>query len=499
MQRNLFLIVSYVLVFSLLGIGILQYLFINKQKELVEKQILYSVSNAMNEIEWELKKEELKKIISQLDTLKIIPNFKHKPSHHASLIDSLPNQSGVLSLLDTKSGYFQSGIFNNTENDIINKALVELSYLYLNQNFDTQPINKRFNPEIVQKIIKKVFKQKKIDFPFEFAVYHQGFETSVKSENFKNDPRKFLLIETPILNDNPEENEEYKLIIAIKKKNIFNNNILLFQILSYLFTAFLIISFLITIFNMMRQRHLNELKNDFINNITHEFKTPIATMNLAIDAIKSPAILNDPEKVKHYLKILKTENARMLDQVEKILFLAKLEQGKVIWNNQPVNIHEIIHEVLEHMKLIFQSKNATVRVDLKARKPYIYGDPVFIFDMLINLLDNAVKYSTDIIDISISTENKNAYLIIKISDKGVGMSKEVYENIFDKFYRKPTGDVHNIKGHGIGLTFVKQVVKKLKGDIKVKSEVGKGTTFTIEIPIMKEKNLKQNNHKNQIS
>jgi signal transduction histidine kinase len=485
MKRSSYLIVSYILVFSLLGIGILQYVFIENQKELLEKQMVYSIKNVLNEVQSQIKYNEIKKIA---------PHILNYSDSQAGILDQIIKSKKNKDTIPVNEGHALE--FDNTldpDGEILNEQnssnkpdvqKIELAYQYIKDYIPSKPISQRVDKKEVDSLIKRQLQKIDLNIPYEYAILDDGVPTLIQSEHFSLDRRNHLLIRYPLFDNENKNNGFYELAVSVKKSDIHRKDLLVFQILSYLFTAFLMLSFIITTYNMMRQRHLSELKNDFINNITHEFKTPIATIGLVIDSIKSPNIISDPEKIKHYLRILKEENQRMLSQVEKILFLSKLEQGKIIFDKQPVDMHEIIGEAINHMDLIFKSKNARVNLMLEAKHPYISGDSVFLFDMLINLLDNAVKYSKDFVDITIKTRNENGNLVIEISDKGVGMGKDVLDRVFEKFFRKPTGSIHNVKGHGIGLTFVKQVVDKHMGKISVKSVENQGTTFTIRFPVI---------------
>ena len=455
---------------------------------MLEQQILHSIKSSLSEVEMEIKMQEMSKLMPEMDSLgiKIQKQMTEKFSWTLTA-DTCEEHGTGSSLAGWHDLYDSLGIaeFRSMDkvvlDNLLYKLFIEYMYQSLRKILNSKSISERITVDELKKIIDEEFRKKNIDIPYEFAVYDNGSQTKIKTPGYKEDDNH-MIISYPLFGNNQGEHSKYELRVAVHKKDIYKDNVFLFQILSYVFTGFLLLSFLVTIYNMMRQRHLTELKNDFINNITHEFKTPIATMALAIDSIKSPNIINDPEKVKYYLKILKKENQRMLQQVEKILFLAKLEQGKIIWKNKLINVHDVIYEALNHLQLILKSKNAKVDLDLAAQNPYVNGDPIFLFDALINLLDNAIKYSQDKVEISIRTYNRKKHVVIEIADKGVGMSKDITGQIFEKFYRKPTGDIHNVPGHGIGLTFVKQVIDKMKGEIFVDSEVGKGTVFTIYIP-----------------
>jgi len=500
MKRTVILWVSYILVLSLLGIAVLQYYFIRNQKYALQNQFEYLVTNSLSDLDTEIKMIQLKNLLPEIDTLGIsmrsyfadlFPMLNETDSCEGESVIPRP-VADLDELLDSLEG-------KNTfhAHDTVYRKFydfwVEYSYQSFNKILEAKPLSERISIEDLKKITDDIFAQNNIHIPYEFAVFHNGSETNIKTRQFKTGD-DYLVVSHPLF-DAYSSHDKYEIKVAFRKKDLHKKNMFIFQLLSYVLTGLLLISFLVTIYNMMKQKHLSELKNDFINNITHEFKTPIATMALAIDSMKSPHIMHDPEKIKYYLKILKEENQRMLKQVEKILFLSKLEQGEVIWKKQLINVHDVIQEALNHLDLILKSKSAKVNLELNAQKPYVEGDPFFLFDAFVNLLDNAVKYSYDNVEITIKTFNKKNYIVIQIADKGVGMPRHVTAHIFEKFYRKPTGDVHNVAGHGIGLTFVKQVIKKMNGEIFVDSEVGKGTVFTIYLPLAEPEDAEAENKK----
>jgi two-component system phosphate regulon sensor histidine kinase PhoR len=221
--------------------------------------------------------------------------------------------------------------------------------------------------------------------------------------------------------------------------------------------------------------------------MTHEFKTPIATINLITDAMKSPKVINNEEQLKHYIGMLKQENKRMLSQVENVLSLAVLDKIDSKMEKHPVDVEEILEDAIQHISLIVQNKNGFVQTDFRANNSMIMGDEVLLTNVFVNILDNAVKYSKEIPEIIVSAYNDvNGKLIVEISDNGIGMSKSVQKKIFDKFYRETSGNIHNVKGHGLGLSYVQNVVRSLGGKIKVKSILNEGSTFFIVFPTIKE-------------
>ena len=253
-------------------------------------------------------------------------------------------------------------------------------------------------------------------------------------------------------------------------------------LMSLLFTAIILASFAYTISVILQQKKLSEMKNDFINNMTHEFKTPIATISLASDSIINPSVIGNPDKVKRFAHIISQENKRMHGQVEKVLQMALVERGRIKLNFTDVNIHQVIEQAVGNMALQVERKEGTISAHLNAEKYYIEGDLNHISNVINNLLDNANKYSPENPDITVSTVNKSNGIEITISDKGIGMTKEAKKRIFEKFYRVHTGNLHDVKGFGLGLAYVKAMVTAHKGSVDVKSELGKGSSFILLFP-----------------
>lgn len=251
---------------------------------------------------------------------------------------------------------------------------------------------------------------------------------------------------------------------------------------SILLTALILFCFAYTIFVIFRQKKVSEMKTDFINNMTHEFKTPIATISLAADSMTSPMVSASPDKIKRFAGIIKQENTRMLNQVEKVLQMARIDKRDLDLRLVDVDIHEIIRKTAEHVKLKLQSRKGSLSISLEANNPVVRGDHTHISNIMANLLDNAEKYSKDSPVIEIFTKNVSGGMEISIKDKGIGMSKEAQKHIFDKFYRVHTGNIHDVKGFGLGLSYVKALMNAHKGTVTVKSDLGKGSTFTLFFP-----------------
>jgi two-component system phosphate regulon sensor histidine kinase PhoR len=251
---------------------------------------------------------------------------------------------------------------------------------------------------------------------------------------------------------------------------------------SVLFTLIIITAFALTIFAMLRQKKLSEIKSDFINNMTHEFKTPLATISLAVDAIGNDKVMKQKEKIHYFSDIIKEENKRMLKQVETILQSALLDRQEIKLDLQEINAHEIIERSVQNLELQLKKHNGEIQLSLEATDPMLFADEVHFSNIISNLLDNALKYSKEDPLITIKTFNRKKSLVITIEDNGIGMSKETLARIFEKFYRAHTGNLHNVKGFGLGLAYVKAVVDAHKGKIKVESVLGKGSKFEMDFP-----------------
>ncbi|HXB94452.1 MAG TPA: HAMP domain-containing sensor histidine kinase, partial [Puia sp.] len=238
------------------------------------------------------------------------------------------------------------------------------------------------------------------------------------------------------------------------------------------FTLVIIAAFYVTVNALLRQKKLSEIKNDFINNMTHEFKTPLATISLAVDALRNEKVVHDREKSEYFTGIIKEENRRMNKQVETILQASLLDRQEQQLNLKQLHAHTIIREAMENFHLQLEGKGGRYELQLNARIDRIAADEVHFMNIITNLIDNAVKYSKDNLLIRIITHNTPRSLVIRIEDNGIGMSKETQRRIFEKFYRAHTGNLHNVKGFGLGLSYVRTIVEAHGGKIKVESMVG---------------------------
>ncbi len=363
--------------------------------------------------------------------------------------------------------------------DVLDNVAYEINYKEI---ASAMPLQERVSKQTIQKLLKRELEEYGVNTKFEFGVLSSGLATKVKSDKFVYDVNNTYSI--PIFSDN-EGNNKYQLLVSFpNKKKFILTDLIGITLLSIIFTLIIIIAYSSALNQLIRQRHISEIKSDFINNMTHEFKTPIATINLALDAIKNPKIIGDKEKVFKYLQMIKDENKRMHAQVENVLRISKLEKKELDISKESVNIQEVIEDAIEHVNLILEDRQGTIKKHFAAERTSVLLNEVHFINVIVNILENAIKYSPEIPKIDIFTENVKDYLIIKIKDNGIGMSKVAQKRIFEKFYREHTGDLHDVKGHGLGLAYVKKIIDDHNSQIYVESEKGKGSTFIIKIPLI---------------
>jgi len=363
-------------------------------------------------------------------------------------------------------------------------------------------IAQKFTAYEIEEKLRKAFRNQGLkELPFEFAVLvDDGFlnyEYQLKSndflEQFEDTINNFswqYVLQPPSGSDLEDlvPVQQMMLIIPNFKALVFKQ--MKWMIIgSVFFTLMIISAFTITVYALLRQKKLSEIKNDFINNMTHEFKTPLATISLAVDALRNNKVIEDKTRMEYFSGIIKEENKRMNKHVETILQAALMDRQEVQLSRAPVHVHELIRDVISNYTLQLQEIQGRIELDLNADNDLINGDEVHLRNLISNLVDNAVKYSKENLVLKISSYNNGKNLVLKFEDNGIGMSKETVRRIFEKFFRAHTGNLHNVKGFGLGLSYVKTIVDAHEGRIRVDSSIGKGSSFTLEFPYLKDKSL----------
>ncbi|HRH67226.1 MAG TPA: HAMP domain-containing sensor histidine kinase [Bacteroidia bacterium] len=361
-------------------------------------------------------------------------------------------------------------------NEVMHKMAVE----FAGQDDD---IRKRINPKNLDSLVNYELKNRGLDIDYNFGVLNgesNAFvltKNSDRNEDLVNSKFRTLLFPNDIV-----AKPDFLVLNFPNTIKYLLASMWLMLIGSSLFTLIILLGFAYTIHVIYRQKKLSDIKTDFINNMTHEFKTPIATISLAVDSIKDPRVVNNPEKMNYFTRIIREENKRMNAQVEHVLQMAQLEKGELNIRPEPVNVHDVIQKAVDLISLQVESKAGKIDCRLLAEIPLVTGDPIHLSNVIFNLLDNANKYSPQQPVILVETENLRDGLLIRVKDQGIGMTKETQKRIFEKFYRVPTGNIHDIKGFGLGLSYVKAIIEKHNGWIEVDSEPGQGSTFEVFLP-----------------
>lgn len=333
----------------------------------------------------------------------------------------------------------------------------------------------------IKPLVKNHLKEKGIDQPFELAILNDQNQL-IPIGTIQNQDRMTAGIQARLFPSDLLGKENTVLIHFPKKRLFILQQIWLPVLSSMLFIAIVIFCFIYAIKVIIKQKNLSEIKNDFINNMTHEFKTPIATVSLAVEALQDPDLVNQDTFRNRYIGIIKDENKRLGSQVEKVLQAATLDKKDFKLNMELLNVIDIIEAAKAHILLQVENKDGEIVLYTKLSDPYLEADGFHLAHILNNLLDNAIKYCDSKPMIRLNAWEDNGFIMISVKDNGIGMSKEAVRKIFDKFYRVPTGNVHDVKGFGLGLAYVKTMLEAHHGEIQVNSELGKGSTFTIKLP-----------------
>ena len=377
----------------------------------------------------------------------------------------------------------------------INTNLADSSELYgavkqIRSNRFMVDINEELQPYYLETLLKKSFYAQNINQDFVYGIYDCFTDSIVYGNLIKFS--KDSLYEPSSKNQEGITSENVTIkndghYFTVFFPNIRAEPIVPVKFISpwvYIGIIILLVAFffMYSLVIIFRQRKLSEVKNDFINNMTHELKTPISTISLS-----SEMLLQDSgtslEKVHKYAGIIYEENKRLEQQVERVLNVAKLDKNELVLNKEEFDLQELLGQLKENFEAFQSETSSSLNLNLSANSHILLADPVHLTNVLYNLMDNAVKYSEGDVQISISTKVSSPYIIIEFSDKGIGISKEHQKAIFDKFYRVPTGNIHNVKGFGLGLYYVKLIVEGHKGKISVKSTMGEGTIFTLKLPL----------------
>tara|TARA_R110000796_G_scaffold96719_1_gene202874 strand:+ start:273499 stop:275049 length:1551 start_codon:yes stop_codon:yes gene_type:complete len=500
---------------AMLGLIVFQFYWIKEVTKVNEERFTQNVQTALNEVTNKLARQNDTNFL-QTDVSQMMPNQPERMQQGDSLTNPFrpQNRRPMPSLNPNLITYdLQVDEINNKIDFNVNLGLMlQDFYSQTNPNLDQERIQleqqmksrlrsiqkdwaehlvgsnnlfSRVNPAELDTLLRREMRNRGIDLDYNYGIIERrtGKANLINSssvddlDNIKNSKLQANLFPTDL------QPKDYFLSVYFpSQKQFLLKQGLLPLSASGLLMFILIGCFTYAIVIILRQKRISEIKNDFINNMTHEFKTPIATVSLATEALQDADLRKNEGIVDRYIQVIRDENKRLGMQVEKVLQIASLDKKDFRLKFETADVHDIIEKALVNIDILVQKRQGSITSQLLASNPNIEADKVHLTNIIYNLLDNANKYSPEPPEIHIRTENISTGVIIKISDKGIGMGREDIDKIFEKFYRVSTGNIHDVKGFGLGLSYVKNIVEMHKGTISVKSDLGKGSTFKVYLP-----------------
>ena len=506
---------------SLIGIITVQVFWIGNAIEIREKQFSHDVNYALEKTNVRLSKKDFidftvqfkdffqtKKFAKQADFTKFVyeqintstnETFRFSSSGvyenttYKGLNIFSKNDSILISSVSSENEVYKvKKSTNNTELSKVNEVerftfynnLTKIDKITLEDTYHNKvkPIDTRLSNASIRDVLSSELSNLGIDIGYEFGVFSDGELTTIKSKKFRKTVGNTFV--APLFTSDRHKNDYNLQVTFPKKEHYVFSDIGIMLLLSVFFTIIIMLAFASSLYQMVKQKKIAIIKTDFINNMTHEFKTPIATINLALDAIKNPVIIDDNEKVMKYVAMIKEENKRMHAQVENVLRISKLEKKQVDMEKIAVDYFEILEDAISHTALLLEDKKGEMELHYSHNKSEGLGNEFHLTNVFVNILENAIKYSDGAPKIDVYIENTVKFLTIKIKDQGIGMGKSAQKQVFEKFYREQAGNVHDVKGHGLGLAYVKKIVDNHQGKIFVESVKGKGSTFTVVLPLV---------------
>ncbi len=522
MRKKMFILIVVLMSISLIGIIAVQLYWINNAVESKKAQFKNDIQkslgaaaeriNEREQAEFQKKienliakkgladKAELKSyLIQQIDTTtkeKITFGGTFLEENFKLPTDFLNNDSIIYKRVTGKKDFFKSSLIKNVDSYFPKLSEERYSFIKTYSDFDKlqavdllndvnrrKLIHERISNNELNRTIKEQLAKRNIRLDFKYGVYSiDGLATKLKSGYYTINTKESF--KYPLFYD-AQGNVSYNLQLTFPNENEhILSGISSILLLSLFFIFIIIVAFSSSLYQLIRQKKIAEIKTDFINNMTHEFKTPIATINLALDSIKNPKILGVDEKVLRYVEMIRQENKRMHSQVENVLRISRLEKNQIDLSTETIDIHDTIEDAISHVSLLVEDRKGTVERHFEALESELSGNQFHLTNVIVNMLENAIKYSEGPPVIDIYTASTAKFFIFKIKDTGIGMSKVVQKQAFNKFYREQKGNIHDVKGHGLGLAYVKEIIEKHHGNVMIESEKGKGSIFTVKLPLI---------------
>jgi two-component system, OmpR family, phosphate regulon sensor histidine kinase PhoR len=513
MKRKIIVLLAIFFFLAISGLILIQVSWIRNAIAITDQQFRYMANKALESVVLDLEEKELiENIVEEIEPASadsvtvIIPAnspFARKLQGYrpnAKLVQKYGLSTTDETVAITSSGHkifisagnvspYSSGEINEPSPQVIHseiKGRVSNKIIFLENLMEkilrnTPDIRDRVDPEDLQKRLRTALNNVEIYLDFEFSIRSGRQGTLWQTPGFTDKPgtNKFIIQLFP---NDPVPSQNQIVLYCLQEKQYKFEKIGNLGFFSLLFTLLIIILSTGTFIVIFRQKRISEIRNDFINNMTHELKTPISTISLASQMLADKSIPDKEKNAEALAKIISDESMRLKFQVEKVLQMAIFEKIRMKLNKVELDMHSLLNKTTDNFSLQIKNCHGIIKKEFRASVPAVYADEIHINNAISNLIDNAIKYSRDSPEIVISTRNNSKGIEIAVADKGIGISKENLNRIFEKFFRVPSGNVHNVKGFGLGLSYVQKIIYEHNGEIKVESNINKGTKFTIFLP-----------------
>ena len=519
MKKKTIWIVAIVMGLSFLGLLFMQLKYIKEMANMKKEQFDESVNRALYQASRNLELNEtlryLEKDVNETErrayrkdsigTRSGAPDGTIQQSHQYSVTgkDGTMYSSFEIKTIATRPSNMPKGMILRNDRNSITEAsksmreIVKNRYVYQKALLDEvvysilysasdKPLKERINFKLLDQHLTAELMNNGIHIPYHSTVPTQDGREIYRCPDYTDDGEECSYSQLLFRNDPQSKTGIVKIHFPDMNSYIFSS--VYFMIPSVIFTIVLLITFIFTIVVIFRQKRYSEIKNDFINNMTHELKTPISSISLAAQMLNDNSVTKSPAMMKHLGGVIGDETKRLRFLVEKVLQMSMFDKKKAVFKKKELDLNEIVENVAHSFTLRVEHTGGKIYVDIEAIDSKIYVDEVHFSNVLFNLMDNAVKYRKpdQPVDIYMKTWNDDTHLYVSVKDTGLGIKKEDMKKVFEKFYRVHTGNVHDVKGFGLGLAYVKKIVDLHKGEISINSEYGKGTTFTIKLPVIKD-------------
>ncbi len=513
MKRKTIALLAIFFFLSISGLILIQLYWIRNAIEITDQQFRYNANKALESVVLDLEEKELiRSIVEDIDpastdsvTVVVPANSPlarklqgYQPNSELLAMYGLNNPSEPISITSAGHKIFLSAESTNPfspeetsepstqipQSDItgrVTNKIVFLEKIMEKILRNTPDIRERIEPEYLNRQLRTALNNVGIYLDYEFSIRSARLGNIWQTPGFTDRPgtNKFIIQLFP---NDPVPSQNQIVLYCLQEQQYKVEKIGILGSLSMLFTFFLLLLSTGTFIVIFRQKRISEIRSDFINNMTHELKTPISTISLASQMMADKSIPDSEKNMDNLARVISDESMRLKFQVEKVLQMAIFERVKMKLQLAESDIQKIIEKAIDNYSLQIADRNGSIKKDFQAYYSIAQIDAVHLLNSISNLIDNAIKYSKDKPEILISTKNTRKGILITVEDKGIGISKENLKRIFDKFFRVPSGNVHNVKGFGLGLSYVKKIIEEHNGTIKAESQLNKGTKFTIFLP-----------------